>query len=290
MGTTPLLEGDRVVVNVGAEGGPSVVAFDARSGRQLWQAGTRYGQSYAAPVAADLHGRHRVLVFAGGESWPPTGGLMCIDAADGKVDFEFDWRGRRRESVNASAPLVLGNRVFISECYGRGSALVEIDRDFSPKIVWQTEDFGTHFMTAVASDGFLYGCHGHGPRGCPLVCLDVATGKEQWRHDPQWTEEAEVDGQKSRLRMELNRSQLLLADGRALCLTENGHLLWLALDPRGYKELSRAWLFAAPETWSGPVLSRGLLYVCQNSRDALTGREPRLICYDLRLPGVGKGG
>ena len=39
------------------------------------------------------------------------------------------------------------------------------------------------------------------------------------------------------------------------------------LTPKGYKELSRAWLFAARESWALPVLSRGLLYVVQNTRD-----------------------
>ena len=54
------------------------------------------------------------------------------------------------------------------------------------------------------------------------------------------------------------------------------------LTPKGYTELSRAGLFAARESWALPVLSRGLLYVAQNTRDMLTGAAPRLLCYDLR--------
>jgi outer membrane protein assembly factor BamB len=46
--------------------------------------------------------------------------------------------------------------------------------------------------------------------------------------------------------------------------------------------VSRTWLFAARESWGLPVLSHGLLYVAQNTRDILTGARPRLICYDLR--------
>ena len=42
------------------------------------------------------------------------------------------------------------------------------------------------------------------------------------------------------------------------------------------------WLFAARETWSLPVLSRGLLYVVQHSKDVLQNKQPRLLCYDLR--------
>ena len=54
------------------------------------------------------------------------------------------------------------------------------------------------------------------------------------------------------------------------------------LTPKGYKEVARAWLFAARESWTLPVLSRGLLYVVQNTRDALSGAPPRLLCYDVR--------
>ena len=37
----------------------------------------------------------------------------------------------------------------------------------------------------------------------------------------------------------------------------------------------------APETWTLPAVSRGLLYISQNERGA-GGTKPRLVCYDLR--------
>jgi hypothetical protein len=54
------------------------------------------------------------------------------------------------------------------------------------------------------------------------------------------------------------------------------------LSPKGFKEIARTWLFAARESWALPVLSRGLLYVVQNTRDVIGGSGPRLLCYDLR--------
>ena len=123
-------------------------------------------------------GKHRVLVFAGGESRPPAGGLMCIDPADGKVDFSFPWRGTRRESVNASSPVVIGNQVFISECYGAGGVLLNIETRSRPKPVWENPDFGTHFMTAIPKDGYLYGVDGHGPEDAFLCCIELSTGHE----------------------------------------------------------------------------------------------------------------
>ena len=58
--------------------------------------------------------------------------------------------------------------------------------------------------------------------------------------------------------------------------------LWMDLTPKGYRQVSRAWLFAGRESWGLPVLSRGLLYIVQNTRDVFEGAGPRLRCYDLR--------
>ena len=282
VGATPLVEGNFVIINIGAPNGPSVAAFDKTTGKLAWGAGKEWGGSYASPVPATLHGKRRLFVFAGGESRPPTGGLMTIDPADGRLESTFPWRGDRYESVNASSPLVVGNQVFVSECYGAGSALVDVLPDGSTKPAWTNEDFGTHFMTAIHKDGFLYGVHGHGPTDSPLVCLDLKTGKERWREEPLFLETVKRGNDQRQIKLLLARASLLHADGRFLCLGEYGHLLWLDLTPKGYRELSRAWLFFAGETWTPPVLSKGLLYVCQNQPDPSTKTPPRLICYDLR--------
>ncbi len=281
VGATPLIEGERVIVNVGAAG-RCVMAFDLRTGKTVWTAGDKWGASYAAPTPATIHGRRRVLVFAGGESDPPNGGLLCLDPASGKVDFAFPWRGERVESVNASAPVVVGNRVLVSECYGAGGALVEVAESGSARLVWKNPNFGTHFMSAVQQDGYFYGVDGHGPQDADLVCVDAKTGKEQWRTQPEWTETVATPTGKREMNFGIFRAWLLRVDGRTLCLGEYGHLLWLDLNPRGYRELARTTLFTAPETWTPPVLSRGLLYICQNDDDPLHNSPRRLLCYDLR--------
>lgn len=83
----------------------------------VWGAGAEWGASYASPIPATIHGKRRIFVFAGGKSQPTSGGLLCIDPTNGKVDFRFPWRARRFESVNASSPIIIGNQVYISECY-----------------------------------------------------------------------------------------------------------------------------------------------------------------------------
>ena len=95
---------------------------------------------------------------------------------------------------------------------------------------------------------------------------------------PEWTE-TETDGRTVKAR--IFRGSMLQADGDVLCLGEGGHLLWLSLGPKGVTVLSKARLFPADESFTGPVLSRGLLYICQNKRGR-DGSKARLICYDLR--------
>lgn len=284
VGATPLVEGDFLIVNIGAPSGPCVAAFALGTGKLVWGAGANdWGPSYASPIPATVHGKRRVFIFAGGESKPPTGGLVALDPTSGRVDFTFPWRGKRYESVNAASPVVIGDRVFIGECYGAGAALVAVQPNGNAREVWTNPTFGMHFMSAIHRGGFLYGVHGHGPSDAELVCVELATGQERWRAQPTWQEKVPSTRGARDLNVGFFRSSLLhVADGRTLCLGEFGHLAWLDLSPDAYKELGRTWLFAATETWTPPVLSRGLLYICQNTRDTVNNTPPRLLCYDLR--------
>jgi outer membrane protein assembly factor BamB len=280
--TTPLIDGDLLIINIGAPKGPSVAAFHKLTGKLVWGSGREWGPSYASPVPATVHGKRRVFVFAGGESQPPSGGLMSIDVSNGALGFSFPWRSRSYESVNAASPVVIGNQVFISASYRTGGALLDVLPDGSHRVAWTSNEIGTHWNTAIHKDGYLYAFDGRNEPDASLVCIEVKTGKVMWRVTPEWEETLIINGEPRKQLMSTYRGTLLAVDGRFLCLGELGHLLWLDLSPDGYKELARARLFTARETWSTPVLSRGLLYISQHSRDVLQGTPPRLLCYDLR--------
>ena len=287
--TTPLLEGNLLIINVGTPEGPCVAAFDKDSGKMAWACDAEgWGPSYASPVPGVVQGARRVFVFAGGASRPPTGGLVCLDPTNGKVDFTFPWRSKSFESVNASCPVVIGNQVFISATYQTGGALLNILPGFKPEVAWSSDDFGIHFMTAIHKDGYLYGFDGRHDQNSKLVCFEVKSGKEMWREQPKWTETVPYLDRltKEKKTREITvgdyRGSLLEADGHFFCLGEAGHLQCWQLTPQGMKEIARSWIFAASETWTPLVLSKGLLYVVQNHKDDLTGTPPRLMCFDLR--------
>jgi len=288
---SPLLHGQKLIINLGASGGPSVIALNKVNGRLVWKSGKRWGPSYASPVPGVIHGKPRVFIFAGGESDPPTGGLISLNPDTGKIDFEFPWRSRKYESVNASCPTIVGNSVFISATYKTGSALLKLNPDFTFDTAWTMVDrehntdedqLGLHWNTPIYKDGYLYAFDGRNEPDASIVCVDTRVGKVVWRETPEWEEEIVFNGEKQKITVSTLRGNLIAVDGHFLAVCELGHLLWLDLTPQGYRQIDRTWMFGARETWAPPVVSQGLLYVTQNTRDILTGTGPRLICYDLR--------
>src|SRR6202035_5668299 len=107
-GYTPLALCSRLIVQVGGsmQGKPiNTAAFDTATGKLLWAAQHEWGASYASPIPAAFNGRQCVLVLAGGESRPPTGGLLVIDASNGAVLGSAAHRAEIAESVSASTPV-----------------------------------------------------------------------------------------------------------------------------------------------------------------------------------------
>ena len=250
-GSTPLVLGSRLIVQFGGRiAGKAVntAAFDVATGKLLWTAAHEWGASYASPIPATLHGREYVLIFAGGESRPPTGGLLVVDAANGAVLAAAEHRAEIAESVSASSPVIVSAEpdkaasVFVSEVYGAGGACFSIAPDLAIKSAWKNESFGLYWMTPLIRDGCLFGFAGQSERLTELVCCDAASGKELWRND---------------LGGGFGRGSLLAVDGGVLCLGEFGDLAWLELSRKGVAIKSRAKLFNAPETWTLPAISRG---------------------------------
>ena len=284
VGTSPIVYEGQVIVNLGAPGGPCIAAFELATGEFSWGVEHAWGPSYATPVVARIHRREKLLVFAGGESQPPAGGLLGIDLKTRLLEFSYPLRSEKVESVNASSPLVIDDRIFVSHSLSGKGALVHCLDDGSAEAVWTTGELGVYWMTPVHRDGFIYGFNGRHEKDAELVCLNATTGERKWRWAPSWQEELPQEGGPREFTMHIGRGHLLQAENRFLCLGEMGHLLWLNLGPDLHKIEQRAWLFNTPETFSPPVLSHGLLYVVQ-SKTSRDGRHPaRLLCYDLRGP------
>lgn len=273
VGSTPVVEGDLLLVMVGGSpkgssvrdfanikgNGSGMVAFDKRTGKARYRISDELA-SYAGPVLADIGGRRWCFAFC-------RGGLLAFEPKSGKIDFHFPWRAEDYESVNASNPVVVGDKVLVSETYGPGAALLQV-KPGACKVLWSDADklrksMQCHWMTPIHHDGYLYGCSGRHPSNAMLRCVELATGKVMWSVP------------------RLNRTSLLFVDGRFVCLGEDGILRVFKANPEKYDEESYVELrdpktgtpLLDPPCWAAPILSHGLLYVRGNNR---------LVCLDAR--------
>jgi len=275
VGSTPIIEGDLLITQIGGSpagsenerdflklkgNGTAVVAFDKLTGKQRYRLGDDLA-SYSSPVLATINQRRWCFVFA-------RAGLLGFDPSNGKLDFHFPWRAEDLESVNAANPVVVGDKVLISETYGPGAALLQV-RPGGYKVIWNDADkFGRskslqcHWMTPIYHKGYVYGSSGRHTQNAELRCVDFGTGKVQWS-TPR-----------------LSRSSLLMVDDRFICQCEVGPMLLLKVNPKEYDEVS---MFTPTDAqtkepllkypcWAAPVLSHGLLYIRS---------EERLVCLEL---------
>jgi outer membrane protein assembly factor BamB len=174
IGSSPLVEGDLLVLNVG-DPAAGIVAWNKKTGEEVWRA-TNQDASYASPVAATLDGRRRLIFFT-------REGLVGIDPASGKVVFEKRWRARYAASVNAATPVIIGDHLFLSACYEVGAILLKVERD-TLKEVWNNdESLSCHFSTPVRVGDYLFGFDGREEQGARLRCIEWATGKVRWSAD-----------------------------------------------------------------------------------------------------------
>ena len=272
VGSTPIIEDQLLIVQVGgalpteardvyqAQGkivgnGSGIVAFNKISGQVVYQI-TDELASYASPILATTDQRRWCFMFT-------RGSLVGFDPLTGQIDFQYPWRDRKLESVNASNPVVVGNTIFISEAYGVGSSVLQ----FYPKgykIIWsdllsrREKAMMLHWNTAIHHQGYLYGCSGRHTQGSSLRCVELQTGRIMWSKPIN------------------ERTSLLYINGYLISLGEFGRLMLIHVNPKALDiisevQLSRQHGLKHP-LWAAPVLSNGFLYI--RSKD-------QLLCFDL---------
>jgi len=243
---SPLVDDGRVLMNIGGPNGAGIGAFDAATGKVLWTA-TSDEAGYSAPVVATIAGGRHALFWT-------RAGLVDADPATGKVRSQFPWRSRSHASVNAAAPVVVGNLVFLSASYGTGATLLQIDGT-SVKQLWASDDaLSNHYATSVYRDGYVYGYHGRQEFGQSLRAIELKTGKVQWN----------IDG--------FGAGTVTLAGDRLLLIRENGELVLAAASPKEFRPIASAQLLPAVVR-SYPALADGRLYV---------RNERTLACFKVK--------
>lgn len=233
-GSSPIIEDDKLLLNVGGPQGAGIVAFSLADGSTQWKA-TSEGASYSSPVAATIEGtRHLIFVT--------RLNVVSLNPQDGAVRFRYPF-GARGPTVNAANPLVLGDHLFVSASYGVGANWSKIGAT-EAKQVWANDDvMSSQYTTCMEHGGYLYGIDGRQDVGVArLRCFDPRTGKVQWTQE------------------DFGTGNLILVGDKLLVMRTEGDLLVVAADPKEYRELARVPLFEST-VQALPALSDGLLLV-----------------------------
>lgn len=285
VGSTPILEGGRLIVMVGGQPNSGVVALDPETGKTLWESvGEKNWQgqpmrgwpgdrtivwkkwdkqaSYASPVAATINGERQVFCLM-------RQGLVSLNPTNGAVNLSRWFRAQVEESVNAACPVVAGDLVFISSAYYKsGSVLIHVkpdNMDFDEP--WKGTVLEIHWNTPIQHNGYLYAFSGRNEPDAQFRCVELKTGKLMWSRDESWPPHS------TRTPPVYGRGSAILADGKLIVLGEGGILGLFKLDPNKPDELSR---WQVPQLhypcWAAPVLSRKKLYLRS---------EDRLMCFNL---------
>lgn len=245
-GSTPVVDGKRLLANIGGRANAGIVAFDTATGKVLWTS-TNDAASYSSPIVVERDGAAHALFITRLH-------FVSLDPATGKERFRTAF-GARGPTVNGANPVMLGDDALLTASYGVGAKLVRLGKD-SAQTTWEDEPIlSSQYTTPIIDNGLVYGVDGRQDGGpVALKCIDPETRKAKWTKPLT------------------NYATLIAADGKLLIQQTDGQLRLANLDGKKYEELGSAELFKS-QTRALPALANGRYYV----RD-----RTLLRCFNLK--------
>jgi outer membrane protein assembly factor BamB len=302
VGSSPILDGDQLIVLVGGQPNSGVVAFNRNDGSILWEAGGKLTWdgvvdantkkpyewtgsemvvSYSSPIIATIHEQRHLLCLM-------RQGLVSLDPETGTENFHYWFRARVNDSVNAARPVVVDDQILLSAAYRVGSALLKVNADGNSYTeVWRDKrNLLAHWSTPIHLDGFVYGFSGRHENEGEFRCIRLSDGKVMWA-TPGFEGNLQDFARDRETKQIVNkktgkvvpfpyfgRGSLIQVGDRFVVLGERGTLAVVDINPKQFHERGR---FSMPEihypAWAAPVISNGKLYLRS---------EDWLVCLDLK--------
>ncbi len=231
---SPLVDGPRLVVQVGGRPDAGLVALDVNTGKEVWRAlSDRPG--YSSPVLIDT-GRARILAY-----FTPQH-VVALEPGSGKVLWKVPFEGIEYD-VSIS-DVVFGDGVLLAGNYWSGSKAIRVnERGLDPKVAWEGKRLSLLMAAPLVKDGHAYALD----RFRGVKCVELKTGEVKWEgwhvtprdRNPQ-------------------ASFCWVGGNRALVLNTPGELVLAELTPAGHRELGRAKVVG--RTWAHPAFAEGCCF------------------------------
>jgi outer membrane protein assembly factor BamB len=227
-----VIDGDRIFVPVGSPEKGTLMAFDKKTGKQLWAAGND-NTAYSSVMVATLAGVRQVVHFT-------ADALMGVEVATGKILWREPLKtGAKR---HACTPVIVGDTVTVASST-IGTIKFQIVKDgagLKAQQAWAALPVKTTLTTPVVLGGKLYTLSA-GER-TSLTCLDFETGNELWKQTGF-----------------SDYAALTAVNDKLIALNSTGELFLVKMGSANYEELGRVQLCA--KTWASPAYADGRIFV-----------------------------
>ena len=229
--SAPLIDGEKLIAVVGGEPDALVVAFDKRTGEEIWRAVEVVGEmGYGQPVIYEAGGARQLIVWH-------AAALVSLDPETGEVYWEETWEVGAGMSV--ATPVRSGDYLLVSQFYN-GSLMMRLNADRpAATMLWKgssrsempdlTDGLHSLITTPLIIDDHVYGVGSYGE----LRGLDARTGERVWMSARMTTQER------------WGTAFLVRHRDRYFVNNDNGDLIIAQFTPEGYVELDRTKLIDA---------------------------------------------
>ncbi len=170
------LDGNKIIALVGGED-QAVVAFDKKTGKELWKGLTSKEICYAPPAITEAGGKRQLIVWLSEAIYglnPETGAEYWKQKHPGVGDVV-------RPAVSIVTPKRAGDKLLISSFY-HGTLALALDKDKpGATVAWRSknnypkpiEGLNAVMTSLLVKDGYIYGIAGMGQ----LICQKLDTGE-----------------------------------------------------------------------------------------------------------------
>lgn len=241
---SPVLDGDRVLLHVGAENG-SVIALDKTTGKELWRGGPDKA-GYCTPEIITHDGNRQLI------AWGPEH-VQSLNPDSGAVNWLYPYK--ITYGVSIAQPLYHHGVLLVSG-YWHGAKAFRLGAGV--ELLWENEKENCGLMSApLFKDGVVYmldKTHG-------LQAFELKTGKILWSDNNMLTPK-DRNPQMSLVWMDEARSLAAL-------LNASGELVYVKLTPEKREELAR-WQIIG-KTWAHPAFSGNRVFA-RNDKELIAWR------------------
>ena len=231
MSGAPLVDGDKLICLVGGEPNAKMMAFDKRTGEEIWRAlSSDWEPGYSQPIIIEAGGVRQLI------AWHPRD-ISSLNPETGEIYWEV--RHIVDMGINPATAVWSGRYLFFTSQYGGARMLVLDEATPGARVLWEgvgesDPEYGRDFntlnsviSTPVIQGDYVYGVDGHGV----LRCLEIETGRRVWETEALIGESTNW------------ATAFFVRNGdRYFVNTDAGDLVIATFSPEGYHEVSRTQL------------------------------------------------